>query len=111
MKRISSRRAKACAITDAVRRRVYTRDEWTCKLEGPNCAHDRMLTPAHVVSAGKSGLGIEENLITACIPCHRIFDSGTKEERKAMNDKAVAYLRSKYPNFDKTPKVYRKYDF
>ena len=111
MKNRSSRRAKACGITQAVRDRVYSRDEWECKLKGPKCERNRMLTPAHVVSAANNGLGIEENLITACIPCHRILDEGTKEERQTMNDKAVEYLRSKYPDYDKTPKVYSKYGF
>lgn len=109
MKRISSRRAKACAITQPVRERVYSRDGWECKLEGPTCERNRMLTPAHVTSAAHGGLGIEENLITGCIPCHDIFDHGTKEERKAMYDKAVSYLRSKYPNFDEIDRTYSKY--
>ena len=111
MKNRSSRRAKACAITDPVRKSVYDRDNWECVLNGPDCEHTRMLTPAHVVAAAHNGLGIEENLVTACIPCHRIFDNGTKEERKAMYDKAVAYLRTKCINYDKIPKVYSKYGF
>jgi len=110
MKRISSRRAKACSITQSVRDRVYSRDGYECKLGGPKCVHRQMLTPAHVVSRANGGLGIEENLITGCIPCHNILDHGTREEREAMRDKAIAYLRSKYPDYDKTNVKYSKYE-
>ena len=109
MKRVSSRRAKACAISQPVRERVYSRDGWQCIFNGPKCEHNRMLTPAHVLSAAHGGMGIEQNLVTACIPCHHIFDNGTKEERKACLDKAEAHLRSIYPDFDEIEREYHKY--
>jgi hypothetical protein len=68
-----------------------------------------MLTPAHVVSRAKGGLGIEQNLITGCIPCHDILDHGTREEREAMYDKARDYLRGHYPNLDEINVIYSKY--
>jgi 5-methylcytosine-specific restriction endonuclease McrA len=68
-----------------------------------------MLTPAHVISAANNGMGRKENLVTACIPCHDIFDHGTREERDAMYDKAVAYLKQFYPEWDAKDMIYSKY--
>ncbi len=110
MKNRSSRRAKACGITQSARQETYDRDHWQCIFNGPRCEHNRMLTPAHVVSAAKGGMGKKENLVTACIPCHDIFDHGTREERNAMHDKAVAYLKQFYPNWDENSMIYHKYD-
>lgn len=111
MKRISSRRAKACAITAAVEEEVRRRDKGACIF----CKNTVNVTSrAHVVPRSDNGLGIVENVITACtdfteIKCHTKLDNGTREERKAMYDYARNYLREHYPNLDEINVRYSKY--
>jgi 5-methylcytosine-specific restriction endonuclease McrA len=111
MKRISSRRAKACAISSAVEEEVRRRDKGQCVFCGNTI---NVCSRVHVVSRADGGLGIVENIITACDDftenrCHYKLDHGTREERKAMYDKARDYLRGHYPNLDKINVIYSKY--
>ena len=113
MKTISSRRAKACAIPREVAEKVFLRDRGRCIF----CHDDASVTPrAHVVSRADGGLGIEQNIVTACTDfapnkCHSKLDHGTREERKAMYDYARSYLRGFYPNLDEICVKYKKYPF
>ena len=40
--------------------------------------------------------------------CHNKFDFGTREEREEIGAKIEAYLKSKYPNWDKENLIYRR---
>ena len=93
------RRSKACAITKAVKIKVYERDNGLCIFCGrPG------LPEAHVISRAHGGLGIEQNIVTACRVCHDRMDNST--ERKVYVEYANRYLERIYG--DLGDRVYRK---
>jgi len=55
------------------------------------------------------GLGIEENIFTACEKCHNEQDNGLNT--KYYDEKAERHLKSKYPNWNKENLIYKKYKF
>lgn len=61
---------------------------------------------AHFIPRSHGGLGIEQNLLTVCRPCHDLLDNSTK--RKEMLQAAEQYLRSIYPGWDKESLIYKK---
>lgn len=106
-----TRRAKACDISQAVKAKVWERDQHRCIF----CGNERNVMPnAHVIPRSDGGMGIEENIVTACTrqtenDCHYRFDNGTKEERATMLSKARAHLKKFYPNLDNIQIRYKKY--
>lgn len=56
------------------------------------------LPEAHYVPRSKGGLGIEQNVVTLCRPCHDLFDHGGIDTRRAMDRKIKEYLKSHYPD-------------
>jgi hypothetical protein len=106
-----SRRAKACDISQAVKAKVWERDQHRCVFCGSAV---NVMPNAHVIPRSDGGLGIEENVVTACTrlsenDCHYRFDNGDEEERAAMYAKARAHLKRFYPNLDKVQVRYKKY--
>ena len=96
------RETKATRITDEVREAVRLRDHNLCIF----CK--RWGAPeAHIVRRSQGGLGIEENIVCACRECHRALDEG--RNRKYYQKYAEKYLKSKYPNWDRSKLVYKKY--
>ena len=96
------KRTKALQINPKVKAKVYERDGGLCifcKQPGDPVAH--------FVSRAQGGLGIEENIITACSHCHRKMDATTN--REYMKDIARVYLRSKYPDWDEKELYYKKW--
>ena len=61
---------------------------------------------AHYIPRSHGGLGIEENILTACVECHRRFDSTT--DRKIYLDAARRYLSGCYEGWNEEELVYRK---
>lgn len=106
-----SKRAKACDISQAVKRRVWERDKGRCVICGGRVA----MPNAHFIPRSQGGLGIEQNIVTLCTElsenqCHRRFDFGSAEERAAMGAAIEDYLRSQYgPSWNKKDLVYRKW--
>ena len=98
------RQTKACEISKAVKLAVYERDGGICL----NCARPG-LPEAHYIGKAQGGLGIEENIVTLCRECHRLYDNS--EQRGRIRIKLRAYLRSKYPDWDEKKLYYKKYDF
>lgn len=95
------KRTRALAIPAEVKRRVYERDKGRCVLCG------RPGNPeAHVIARSQGGLGCEENIVTLCRGCHRLYDEGPnrKEIRRVLRD----YLAGIYPGWDETKLIYRK---
>lgn len=95
-----NRRTRALQIPPEVKAKVLERDKWCvwCGRQGqPN---------AHYISRAQSGLGVEENILTLCMECHRRYDQST--ERAKMREFFKEYLQSKYPEWDETKLIYRK---
>lgn len=56
----------------------------------------------------KDGLGIEENIFTACEDCHREQDNG--KNTKEYDKKVEMHLKGIYgANWDKSKLIYKKY--
>lgn len=103
MKYRSSKRAKALAISPETREKVWIRDGGLCV-----CCRKPGLPEAHFIPRSKGGLGIPENILTLCRPCHDRFDRGTKKEREGMREFFREYLMNIYPEWDEKKLIYHK---
>lgn len=96
---------KATAIPKEVKLKVWERDNRKCifchKSVPWNCATSHYIKRSHL------GLGIEEDIFTACPTCHHEFDDTTKREYMLHN--AKKYLMSKYDNWNEETLVYKKW--
>ena len=107
---MKTKRSKACDIPQSVKEKVWQRDNGRCVV----CGNSYNVMPnAHYVSRANGGLGVEENIVTLCTEltqnqCHRKYDFGSKAERKIIGQQIETYLKSKYPNWDKSKLVYKK---
>lgn len=100
---MKSKRTKACEISKEVREAVEKRDNHCCIF----CGSPEARGEAHFVNRSQGGLGIEENIVTACRNCHREMDNGLNT--KVYRSIAEEYLRSKYPNWNKSKLVFNKW--
>lgn len=96
------KRTKAVAITPEVRKQVEERDGYSCIFCGKPGRGE-----AHFINRSQGGLGIPENIITACRYCHGQMDNG--QATKLYRAKAEEYLKSKYPDWDRSKLVYDKW--
>lgn len=91
----------ATAISSAVKRAVWERDNGRCIICGapgnPWC---------HYIPRSALGLGVEENIVTLCEKCHRQYDQTTLRPayRRIIED----YLKSKYPSWNPRNLIYHK---
>jgi 5-methylcytosine-specific restriction endonuclease McrA len=95
------RETKAKQIPAAVKLRVLERDGG-CII----CSSSQASPNAHFVSRAQGGLGIEENIITLCDSCHKLFDQSPY--RGEYRERIEKYLKSKYPNWDESKLIYKK---
>lgn len=98
-----NKRTKALAISQAVKRKVYERDNGCCVL----CGSPYGQPNAHYISRAQGGLGIAENIVTLCWDCHRAYDQTSA--RYEIRDELRTYLQSKYPEWDEQKLYYRKW--
>lgn len=103
MKPVSSKRARALAIPPGVKRIVNLRDGGRCVYCGRSG-----LPEAHYIPRSKGGLGVPENILTLCRPCHDKFDNGPKLLREGMREYFRDYLMAQYPDWDETKLIYHK---
>ena len=96
------KRTRACAIIKKTKLRVYERDKRRCIFCGAPG-----LPEAHVVPRSHGGLGIPENIVTACRPCHDKMDNST--DRQQMLQVAADYLKRLYPDWNEQSLVYDKW--
>ena len=96
------RRTKACAISKKTKEIVYKRDGGCCIF----CRHPG-LPEAHYVPRSHGGLGIPENIVTACRPCHDRMDNST--DRQQMLQVAADHLRQFYEDWNEDSLVYDKW--
>lgn len=100
------KQTKATEISKFVKEAVWYRDK-------RSCIFCKKIVPlfyanAHLVPRSAGGLGIEENIFTACNECHREQDNGLNS--KEYTEKAEKYLKGIYgANWDRSKLVYRKY--
>lgn len=96
-----NKRTKATSITPKVKKTVFERDSGCCILCG-----NQGLPEAHYIPRSKGGLGIEQNIVTLCRPCHMDLD-GTK--RRELLPKVKKYLDIWYPDFEDAERIYKKW--
>lgn len=108
---MKSKRTKACEIPAEVKAKVYARDKERCVGCGrwcpPRCAC------AHFIARARGGLGIEQNIVTLCDDCHRIFDKVAGERSTEIGEAIYAHLRAVYgaENITSEKLVYSKWRF
>lgn len=100
---MKSERTRRCSITPKARSLVKDRDGNACVF----CGNTYGIQICHIVPRSHGGLGIPQNLVCGCLQCHHKLDQSTS--RKDMIIAAEEYLRSIYPDFDDTCKVYKKW--
>ena len=96
------KRTKACAISKKTKIRVYERDKGRCIFCGAPG-----LPEAHYIARSQGGLGIEQNIVTVCRPCHDRMDNST--DRQQMLQVAAGHLKSFYPDCDAYHKFCHKH--
>lgn len=98
---MKSKRSKACDISLSVKKKVWERDN-RCIL----CGSPQAMPNAHYISRSKGGLGIEQNIVTLCLNCHRRYDQST--ERPIIKEFIKEYLKGKYEQWSEDELLYKK---
>lgn len=101
-----SKRSKACEISQKVKEIVWNRDNKQCIFCGryvpKSCAN------AHFIKRSQGGLGIPENVVTACLECHYEEDHGLNTEE--YEEKMECHLKDIYgADWSKDKLIYKKY--
>ena len=91
-----------CSISTKTKKRVYERDQKRCIFCGAPGFPE-----AHYIPRSHGGLGIEQNIITACRPCHDKLDNST--QRQQMLKVAAEHLKSFYPDWNEKNLIYDKW--
>lgn len=99
---MKTKRSKSCDISAAVKQKVWERDGRRCIV----CGNPQAMPTAHFISRAKGGLGVERNIVTLCLKCHREYDQTTK--RPFYREYVRNYLKSKYPDWDENELLYKK---
>lgn len=97
---------KATDIPQTVKIVVYARDNHQCVV----CGSNQGKPEAHVVRRSQGGRGIEQNIVTLCPRCHRLFDEGPKQDREHIYVRLVAHLKGFYPDWSREDMIYKKGD-
>ena len=96
------KRTKACAISKKTKQRVYERDMGACIFCGAPG-----LPEAHVVPRSHGGLGIPQNIVTVCRPCHDKMDNSV--QRQQMLQQAAEHLKRFYPGWNEQNLIFDKW--
>lgn len=110
MKKLSSKRAKALDISQATKKKVFERDKGCCVICGNNY---NVMPNSHYIKRSQNGLGIEQNIFTACTnftenKCHMRYDQN-KLSKDELN-KIIDNFKYHYPNWNEDDLIYRKYE-
>lgn len=97
------KRTKALDISKSVKDAVWKRDGGCCVY----CGSPRAMPNAHYIPRSHGGLGIPKNIVTLCCDCHMRYDNTA--ERPIIKQFLKSYLQSKYPEWDETELIYRKW--
>lgn len=96
------KRTRACSISKKTKEIVYERDRRCCIFCGAPG-----LPEAHYIPRSHGGLGIPENIVTVCRPCHDRLDNST--DRQQMLQVAAEHLRQFYEGWNEKDLVYDKW--
>lgn len=100
------KQTKATEIPKLVKEVVWYRDKRRCIFCGRQVP--MFFANAHLIPRSSGGLGIEENIFTACEECHNEQDNGLNSTLYTL--KAENYLKGIYgANWDKKKLTYNKY--
>ena len=100
------KQTKEKEIPKKVKEAVWKRDKHRCIFCKKEV--DVFYANAHFIPRSAGGLGIEENIFTACEECHREQDNGKKT--KEYDQKAKKYLKSIYgSNWNIEKLIYKKF--
>ena len=105
---MKSQRTKATDIPPQVKKAVEERDS----IDGVLCCIF-CKTPynvhgeCHVIARSQGGLGVEQNLVSACRKCHSLMDNSIY--RDYYINKAKEYLKSIYPDWNEESLIYNKW--
>jgi len=96
---------KATSISKSIKLKVWERDKHRCifchKPVSWNYANSHFIKRSHL------GLGIEENMFTACPTCHHDFDDTPK--REFLLPFVKRYLMNKYDYWNEDILIYKKW--
>lgn len=112
------RQTKSTSIPTSVKAAVALRDSVhgpaTCIIcgapGGPHC---------HIVRRSQGGMGVEQNIVTLCGPCHYALDEGLYLNRlKPLNlnsqqdvrDYVISYIKGFYPDWTEESVKYKKWE-
>lgn len=95
---------KATEIPKSVKLTVWERDNHKCIFCHKHVPWN--LANSHFIKRSHNGLGIEQNIFTACVECHQKFDDSIKREN--MKIIAFSHLRKFYKNLKESDLVYKK---
>lgn len=103
---MKTKRGKATDIPMSVKKKVWERDNGCCVVCGNNY---NVMPNAHYIRRSKGGLGIEQNVFTACtdltpLKCHSNFDN-----HGIGREKIVANFKRHYENWNEEELIYKKW--
>ena len=77
---------------------------------GPHC---------HIVRRSQGGMGVEQNIVTLCNPCHYALDEGAFMDRlrplgldtqKKVREYVIDYIKGFYPDWTPESVTYHKWE-
>ena len=101
---MKSKRSKACDIPMSVKRDVWERDNHCCVVCGKPVPIK--YANAHYIPRSKGGLGIKENVATACFECH--FREHNAPDGQKVHENIGKHLHKCYPDMDERTLYYSK---
>ena len=96
------KQTRATRIRAKVKEAVWLRDHQRCII----CGNHNASPNAHYIPRSRGGLGIEQNIITLCAVCHRLYDQS--EMRPAIGAQIWDYLTFHYPGLTRDRLGYHK---
>lgn len=73
------------------------------------CGSPNAAPNAHFIRRSQMGMGIEENIFTACLDCHKAYDHSPQNESGEIYRYLRGYLKGKHPGWNENNLVYQKY--
>lgn len=103
-----NKRTRKLDIPPKVKKEVFLRDEGKCVI----CGNDYNVMPnSHFIKRSQGGLGIKENVFTACTnftnnKCHERWEHHKCSEQE--KDKVIAHFKALYPDWNEQDLYYTK---